>query len=195
MNKAELVQQLEVRLGGKKAANEALNLVLETIERAVAKGEKVSITGFGTFEKQVRPARKGRNPRTGEAVRIKRTSVPKFRPGATFKGYVQDPRTLPKPEKPAAKATVKATAKSPAKSTKSAKPATQKATKAAATAKASAAKTKKTATRTATKAKSAVAKKAAPARSAAKKAVAKKPATRKTTAKRPAPKKTTARRK
>lgn len=96
MNKAELVVALEGKLGGKKAASDALDAVLDAIIREVAKGGKVAITGFGTFQKVARAARTGRNPRTGDAVRIKKTTVPRFRPGTSFKGYVADPRTLPK---------------------------------------------------------------------------------------------------
>ena len=70
--------------------------VLDAIIREVAKGGKVAITGFGTFQKVARAARTGRNPRTGDAVRIKKTTVPRFRPGTSFKGYVADPRSLPK---------------------------------------------------------------------------------------------------
>ena len=96
MNKAELVAALEGRLGSKRAAAEALEAVVDTITRTVARGEKVAITGFGSFEKTVRGARVGRNPRTGESVKIKKTSVPRFKPGTAFKGYVSDPRSLPK---------------------------------------------------------------------------------------------------
>ena len=96
MNKAELVVALEDKLGGKKAASDALDAVLDAIIREVAKGGKVAITGFGTFQKVARAARTGRNPRTGDAVRIKKTTVPRFRPGTSFKGYVADPRSLPK---------------------------------------------------------------------------------------------------
>lgn len=96
MNKAELVAALETRLGSKKAATEALEAMIETIQRTVARGEKVTISGFGSFEKTVRRARVGRNPRTGETVRISKTVVPRFRPGTAFKGFVANPRSLPK---------------------------------------------------------------------------------------------------
>ncbi|WP_432498329.1 HU family DNA-binding protein [Kineococcus auxinigenes] len=94
MNKAELVEALEERLGGRKQATTAVEALVETITVAVAKGEKVAISGFGTFEKQVRNARTGRNPRTGEAVKIKKTSVPRFRPGTAFKEVVADSKAL-----------------------------------------------------------------------------------------------------
>ena len=104
MNKAELVKALEERLGSRKAAQEALEVVLDTIVREVAKGGRVAITGFGTFEKAARAARTGRNPRTGEVVKIKKTSVPRFKAGTSFKGYVADPRSLPKAAPAAARA-------------------------------------------------------------------------------------------
>ena len=65
MNKADLVDRLEVRLGSKKAALEAVEAVVDVIIREVAAGNKVGITGFGTFERVDRAARTGRNPRTG----------------------------------------------------------------------------------------------------------------------------------
>ena len=142
MNKAELIDALAVRLGDKKSAASALDAVLAEIQTAVTKGDKVAITGFGVFEKRVRAARTARNPRTGESVKVKKTSVPAFRAGASFKDQVASGKV------PKATAAAKKTAAAPAK-----KAAT--ATKAAAT--------KATATRTATKApaKTAAAKKTA----------------------------------
>lgn len=95
MNKADLVDALEHRLGGKKAASDAIEAIFDVIIREVAAGGKVGITGFGTFERVDRAARTGRNPRTGESVRIESTAVPKFRPGTAFKMYVAEPATLP----------------------------------------------------------------------------------------------------
>jgi DNA-binding protein HU-beta len=88
VNKAELIEALSGRLGDRKSATAALDAVLAEIQNAVTKGDKVSITGFGVFEKRVRAARTARNPRTGEAVKVKKTSVPAFRPGASFKDLV-----------------------------------------------------------------------------------------------------------
>ena len=88
MNKAELIEALSGRLGDRKSATAALDAVLAEIQTAVTKGDKVSITGFGVFEKRVRAARTARNPRTGESVKVKKTSVPAFRPGASFKELV-----------------------------------------------------------------------------------------------------------
>ena len=88
MNKRDLIDAISGRLGGKKPATEAVNAVLETIQSAVAAGDKVAITGFGVFEKSERPARAARNPATGATVLVPKSSVPKFRPGADFKALV-----------------------------------------------------------------------------------------------------------
>jgi DNA-binding protein HU-beta len=88
MNKTELIESIGGRLGDKKAAGAALDAVLSEIQSAVTKGDKVSITGFGVFERRERAARTARNPRTGEAVKVKKTAVPEFRPGAGFKEVV-----------------------------------------------------------------------------------------------------------
>ncbi len=104
MNKADLVEALEDRLGGKKAAADAIEAIFDVIIREVAHGGKVGITGFGTFERADRAARTGRNPRTGQSVRIESTAVPKFRPGTAFKMYVAEPATLPKAGPAAARA-------------------------------------------------------------------------------------------
>jgi len=85
MNKRDLIDAISGRMGDKKTAAEAVNAVLETIQKTVAKGDKVAITGFGVFEKAIRPARTARNPATGAAIKVPRTSVPKFRAGADFK--------------------------------------------------------------------------------------------------------------
>ena len=144
MNKAELVAALESRLGSRKAAAEALDAVVDTIQRAVVRGEKVAISGFGSFEKAVRNARTGRNPRTGAKVRIPKTSVPRFKAGTSFKSYVANPKALPKaavvakaavkaPAKAAAtKAPAKAAVKAPAKRVAATKAAVKAPAKAAA---------------------------------------------------------------
>jgi DNA-binding protein HU-beta len=88
MNKRDLIDALSGRLGDKKSATEALNAVLETIQSAVASGDKVAITGFGVFEKSERPARTARNPATGDPIQVAASSVPKFRAGADFKALV-----------------------------------------------------------------------------------------------------------
>lgn len=111
MNKAELIEALAVRLGDKRAAGTALDAVLAEVQAAVAKGDKVSITGFGVFEKRTRAARMARNPRTGEAVRVRKTSVPAFRPGAGFKEMVASGRVPKALKAPTKKAAAKAAAK------------------------------------------------------------------------------------
>ena len=136
MNKAELVEALAGRLGDKKAATAALDAVLAEIQAQVTKGERVAITGFGVFEKRVRGARTARNPRTGEAVKVKKTSVPAFRAGASFKDMVASGK-VPKvaaAKKTAAGAAKKATAtKTTAAAKAPAKKAAAKTTRAAAT--------------------------------------------------------------
>src|SRR3982751_933688 len=87
-NKAQLIEALSERLGDKKVASQAVDGLVDIIIRTVNKGEKVNITGFGVFEKRARAARTARNPRTGEAVRVKKTNVPTFRPGAGFRELV-----------------------------------------------------------------------------------------------------------
>jgi DNA-binding protein HU-beta len=97
MNKTQLVDELSSRFeGNKKAAAQALEAVVDTITRTVAKGEKVAITGFGVFEKIDKPARFARNPATGERVRVKKTSVPRFKAGTSFKDVVSGAKKLPK---------------------------------------------------------------------------------------------------
>jgi DNA-binding protein HU-beta len=88
MNKRDLIDAISGRLGDKKSAAEAVNAVLDAIQDAVAKGDKVAITGFGVFEKSERPARTARNPATGATIQVPKSSVPKFRPGADFKALV-----------------------------------------------------------------------------------------------------------
>jgi DNA-binding protein HU-beta len=170
VNKAELIEALAARLGDKKAATAALDAVLAEVQNAVTKGDRVAITGFGVFEKRVRGARTARNPRTGEAVKVKKTSVPAFRAGAGFKEMVASGRV---PKVAAAKKTTgaaKATTAKATTATKKAAPAKATATKKAAPAKKAAttraAAAKSTSARTTAAAKKAPAKKA-PARKAA----------------------------
>jgi DNA-binding protein HU-beta len=104
MNKRELIDAISGRLGSKSAATDAVNAVLETIQEAVAKGDKVTITGFGVFERSERAARTGRNPATGASIKVPASSVPKFRPGAEFKAAVnakkaKKPASKPSPRK------------------------------------------------------------------------------------------------
>ena len=97
MNKAELIQALSAYYDGSKSeAAKALNAVVETITYKTAAGEKVSITGFGVFEKVPRSARMVRNPRTGERKRAKATAVPRFRAGTDLKAYVSGAKKVPR---------------------------------------------------------------------------------------------------
>src|SRR3954451_20199432 len=97
VNKSQLIEALAGHFeGNKKAAGHALESILDTVTREVAKGEKVAITGFGAFEKVVRPSRMVRNPRTGERKRAKKTAVPKFKAGADLKAIVSGAKKLPK---------------------------------------------------------------------------------------------------
>jgi len=119
MNKTELIEVLSTRLGDRKSATAALDAFVTEVQNAVTKGDKVSITGFGVFEKRDRAARTARNPRTGETVKVKKTSAPAFRPGTGFKELV---------------ASGKVAKVAPAQKTTSAKSVTAKATPAKATA-------------------------------------------------------------
>jgi DNA-binding protein HU-beta len=104
VNKTDLVEALAARLGSdKKSAGNALDGVIKIVYANVAKGNRVSITGFGAFEKRVRPAHKARNPATGESVRVKRTAVPVFKAGAEFKAYVAGSREVAPVKKTAAR--------------------------------------------------------------------------------------------
>ncbi|MCQ6552608.1 HU family DNA-binding protein [Streptomyces sp. C10-9-1] len=206
MNKAQLVEAIADKLGGRQQAADAVDAVLDAIVRAVVAGDRVSVTGFGSFEKVERPARYARNPQTGERVRVKKTSVPRFRAGQGFKDLVSGSKKLPKGGEVAVKkapkgslsggSSTRTTAKAAAKKATAKKTAAKKATaakKTTAAKKATAAK-KTTAAKKATAAKKTTAKKAAPAKSAAKKTTAKKTApAKKATAKKAPAKKTTAR--
>ena len=86
MNKAEFVQALADDLGtDRRSAAKTLDAFTHLIYARTLKGEKVTLTGFGTFEKRDRAARTARNPATGEPVKLKKTSVPSFRAGSEFK--------------------------------------------------------------------------------------------------------------
>ena len=96
MNKAELIDVLTKKLDtDRRSATDAVEEVVDAIVRAVHKGDSVTITGFGVFERRRRAARVARNPRTGETVRVAPTSVPAFRPGAQFKAVISGAKRLP----------------------------------------------------------------------------------------------------
>ncbi|MFD3498239.1 HU family DNA-binding protein [Streptomyces sp. NPDC058676] len=208
MNKAQLVETIADKMGGRQQAADAVDAVLDAVVRAVVAGERVSVTGFGSFEKVDRPARYARNPQTGERVRVKKTSVPRFRAGQGFKDLVSGSKKLPKNDVAVKKApkgsltggasaTVKkaaakkaTTRTAAAKKTTTAKKTTAKKTTATAkkttAKKAPAKKTSATAGTTAAKkttAKKATAKSAPAKKATAKKAPAKKSTSRTTTAK------------
>ena len=88
MNKTEMVVELERRLGSHGAAVSALDAVIDTVQEAVAAGDRVTLTGFGTFERVMRPARIGRHPRTGAPIEIAASSLPRFRAGAALRAAV-----------------------------------------------------------------------------------------------------------
>ncbi|MEH0550100.1 HU family DNA-binding protein [Streptomyces sp. B21-101] len=220
MNKAQLVEAIADKLGGRQQAAEAVDAVLDAIVRATVAGDRVSVTGFGSFEKVDRPARYARNPQTGERVRVKKTSVPRFRAGQGFKDLVSGSKKLPRGGEVAVKkapkgslsggasATVKKAAAKKAAPAKRASAAAKKAapakkTTAAAkkttatakktTAKKAAAKSTTAAAKKTTTAKSAAAKKTTAQKAPAKKATAKKAPARKSTARKTTAKKATAR--
>ncbi|HWL99527.1 MAG TPA: HU family DNA-binding protein [Nocardioidaceae bacterium] len=184
MNKTQLIEALSAHFdGNRRAAAHALESVVDTVMREVAKGEKVAITGFGAFEKAIRPARMVRNPRTGERTRAKKTAVPKFRAGSELKAVVSGAKKLPK----VAAGTVAST------SSRAAGAAKKSTAKKAGTAKKSSAAKKSTAKKSSAAKKStkkAPAKKTAAKKSPAKKSTAKKAPARKATAKKSTAKRT-----
>lgn len=170
MNRAELIDAIRDRLSlDKRTAENAVDAVLDTIQRAVATGERVAITGFGVFERVDRAARTGRNPRTGQTVKVKATSVPKFRPGTQFKGVVSGAIKLGKVTDAATKAAAKSTAATARSAAKTASAGPRKAAAAAKKAAKQAAKAP---------AKKAPARKSTAKKAAAKKSPAKKSARR-----------------
>ena len=90
MNKTELVNSVaEATELSKKDATKAVEAVFESIQTALADGEKVQLIGFGNFEVRERAARKGRNPQTGEEIDIAASKVPAFKPGKALKDAVK----------------------------------------------------------------------------------------------------------
>jgi DNA-binding protein HU-beta len=93
MNKSELVDAIAAGADiTKAAAARALDTAVETITKAVAEGDSVTLVGFGTFKSSARAAREGKNPKTGEKIKIAATTVPKFTAGASFKTAVAAPQ-------------------------------------------------------------------------------------------------------
>ena len=90
MNKEELVKEVSKKAKvSQKATGDIIAATLETIEKTVKKGHKVTLVGFGTFEVRERAAKQGRNPRTGEAMEIPASKLPAFRAGQALKDAVK----------------------------------------------------------------------------------------------------------
>ncbi len=93
MNKSELVDAVAKDAGLTKAdAARALDSLVTTVTKTLKKGDEVAITGFGKWSIAKRGARTGRNPQTGQAVKIRASKTPKFTPGATLRGAVNPRR-------------------------------------------------------------------------------------------------------
>ena len=89
MNKGDLVDLVAKNTGeSKRVVGDVLDELVTQVQKTVKKGEKVTLPGFGTFERRARAARTARNPQTGEPIKIKATKVPAFKAGASFKTYV-----------------------------------------------------------------------------------------------------------
>jgi len=89
LNKAELISNVAEKTDlSKKEAEKAVSAVLASIEEAMAKGDKVQLVGFGTFEIRERAARKGRNPQTGDEINIAAARVPVFKAGKALRDAV-----------------------------------------------------------------------------------------------------------
>ena len=89
MNKAELVAAMAAKTGDtKKGTEEFVNALVDVVTATLKRGEKVQLVGFGSFEVRKRAARKGRNPQTGEEIKISASKSPVFKPGKAFKDLV-----------------------------------------------------------------------------------------------------------
>lgn len=90
MTKAELIDKIAISSGiSRTAANNALNATLDNITRALQKGQKVTLIGFGTFAVQQRKARTGRNPKTGAEINIPAGRIPRFTAGKALKSAIK----------------------------------------------------------------------------------------------------------
>ena len=89
MNKGELIESLASSTGeSKRTVSSVVDGLVTEVQKQVKKGEKVTLPGFGTWERRARSARTARNPRTGEEIQVKASKVPAFKPGAGFKSFV-----------------------------------------------------------------------------------------------------------
>lgn len=94
MNKAELIEQISKDAGLTKVqANEVLNSFTNAVVNTLKKGESVTLVGFGTFSVSQRSARNGRNPQTGEVIKIKARKLPKFKAGKDFATKIANAKT------------------------------------------------------------------------------------------------------
>jgi len=101
MTKADLIEGLANKLGmGKGEAERAVNIVLDDIINALKQGERVNISGFGTFSVSVRQARTGRNPKTGASIEISASRSAKFKAGKQLKDSLNVSETTPQPSPP-----------------------------------------------------------------------------------------------
>jgi DNA-binding protein HU-beta len=89
MNKGDLVSEVAKVVGSKKNAQAAVDCVISSVTKALKKKDTVTLVGFGTFKVDKRKARKGRNPQTGEEIKIKAKRVPKFVAGKALKDAVK----------------------------------------------------------------------------------------------------------
>ena len=130
MNKAQFIASLAPHFNdSKKEAAHAVDIVFDTITRAMSRGEDVMINDFGKFKKVDRKARMGRNPFTGETIKIKASKKARFLPAKGLKDVISGERKLgpaPKPEAPVAKPAKKAAAKKSAKKAPAKKKAAKK---------------------------------------------------------------------
>jgi DNA-binding protein HU-beta len=89
VNKGELVDAVASATGeSKRVVGDVLDAFIDNVQKEVKSGNKVSLPGFGTFERRHRNARTGRNPQTGETIQVAAAEVPAFKPGAGFKSFV-----------------------------------------------------------------------------------------------------------
>jgi DNA-binding protein HU-beta len=124
LNRKELVDAIQKHTAVARAdVDRVLGSLIQHTQVAVKKGDRVSLVGFGTFERQDRRARTARNPRSGEPVKVKATKVPRFRAGQGFKDVVAGKATAPK----------LTAAKAPARATSSARVSSKTSTRATAT--------------------------------------------------------------
>jgi DNA-binding protein HU-beta len=88
MNKGDIVSEVAKVTCSKAEAEKAVNVILESVKKALKKGDKVTLVGFGTFSVAKRSARMGRNPQNGNLIKIAAKKVPKFTAGKALKGAV-----------------------------------------------------------------------------------------------------------